>query len=145
LNKADLRGQATILGTFENRLRQQVASKGGLLDSCLNDGLRTVCSDVQRTCEDVDRALRMEKQDSLIGFDEFDHDILHRRDRIQYALDMSEQVGLDVTGVRRAVKILDDRIRSIVPRVLKVYRESGDFTPIDPTVFPETFWWRTRE
>lgn len=134
-----LRARATA---FEDRLRRQLSVKGELLLSPLHGGFEAIINDVYEACKEVDRALNAQDDDALLDFDEFDHGVLHRRDRLQYALDLSDELGLRLDQVRKDMGSLDDRLKKVLPRALGRYRDSGDFVAVDVAAFPKSFWWR---
>ena len=132
-----------IAGDFRDSLNRHLSHRRDELLGCLEAGVEVVLLKVEQAMGRLEASLRTGEVALALDPDEFEHEIMDRRDRLGRALRLTEAMGVKVSSaVIGRVEKVDERLRASLPIALKKAREIGRPLHQNPDAFPSFFWWR---
>lgn len=132
-----------IVEDLRQRAHQAAITERLHVASCLEEGIRECAREVLNSVKVADRTHARGGVGSFITSYEFIHDVLRPRDRLGYALELSQTLGPGISvTTHRQIRSLDGVLHEELPKLLVEFDKAGDFPSSNPDRFPTSFWWR---
>lgn len=131
---------------LQSRLARELRTKRTELVTRLEAGMLAMLLRVEGAAGETRSHLGTGGLGTFLTFDEFNHDLLSRLDRIGSALELLKDVGVALSPpIAGKVEDLDTVLRRLLPQAFRGFREADDLASIDSKLYPLSFWWRRLE
>jgi len=128
---------------LEARLRRQLQSSHDEMVSCFEMGMSSIIEKIRASIASAGIfAKGSESGLSPVGI-EIDHDLLNRRDKLEYSLMLAKYLDLAPSPkLLGDIPDLDESLEKVLATVLPRLQEARDNPTPYPNRFPPSFWWR---